>query len=227
MYFSIRIPLIIVACLSIAASAQGDIVISDQTFDSADWSTTFYSLSGSASSTVSQQTSGGNPDGYRRMTHTLVGISNIGVFHAYLPETYNPSASGAIQSLDYSQDQAQFFPPFQGAAIGSTPALRQDGIIYFGPSLEYTNLSWQTATLSDLTASDFSNAGLNPDFGATGSVIEFGYGRSNSNTGAGIYSTVHGIDNWSYTITQVPEPSSCGLLIGSLVAIGARRRRKI
>ena len=44
-----------------------------------------------------------------------------------------------------------------------------------------------------------------PDFSASGGEIQVGYGRSNSNTTAGVTSTtVHGIDNWRVVIVQAP-----------------------
>ncbi len=197
-------------CISCSINAQ-TVTINDTEFAAADWAATVTSSSGGATQSVSQPATGGNPGAYRHMTHVLPGNSNIVVVHQYLGASYNPSLQGAIDSVDYTEDHIQFNPPFAGAAIGASPALKQAGVWYFGPDLTFTTLNWQTANLTGLTQLDFTGpGGSHPDFTASGGEITFGFHRSNTNSSGGAkgtndikglgYSTNNGIDNWAYTI---------------------------
>ena len=197
----------------------GALTIADGNFDPANWTTTTIATTGGASHSVSQPATGGNPGVYRLMVHSLPGLSSIVVAHQFTGASYDPSVQGAISRLDYSEDQIEIDPPFAGAAIGAHPAVLQDGTWYYGPDLVFTNLSWQTVSLSGLTAADFSNAGVHPDFSASGSIIHFGFTRSNSNTGNSSTVTTSGIDNWSFVVTTAsttalsatpPSPSIYG-----------------
>jgi len=59
----------------------------------------------------------------------------------------------------------------------------------------------------------------------TGGVIHFGYSRSNSNGAGGTIDTTSGIDNWSFTVNQVPEPSLSALMFAACLLPGRRRRQ--
>jgi hypothetical protein len=180
-----------------------DVVIADDAFPGSNW-TTLVSANNGATSAESQA-AGGNPGTSRYMAHNLPSPSSIVVYHFYTAATYNPSVSGAIDSIDYREDQIEFSPPFFGAAIGARPALRQGGIPYYGPDLTYTSTSWTTRSLPGLTAASFSDGSTSPDFSASGGPIEFGYVRGNTNSpGGSFYVTQHGIDNWSYTLHTTP-----------------------
>lgn len=178
----------------------------DGTFDTAYWSTTVTNWGGGTES-EQQMLTGGNPSAYLQITHWVApGPSEIVGSHEFLGGSYDPSTAGAITSLNYREDQIEFNPPWPGAAIGAGPLLFQNGVIYSGPDLTFTSLSWQTAELRGLTATDFTAGGSHPDFSAAGGVIRFGFWRSNGNIGAG-YTTVSGIDNWSFTIiSENPRP---------------------
>lgn len=142
---------------------------------------------------------GGNPGGFRRMTHTLTkqtapDFVTLFVEHRFTGATYDPSKQGAIASLDYSEDH-------QSAASDEYTALLvvQNGVSYraeFPNNSAFPIGTWQTARLTGLRASDFTPAGLN--FSATGGPMTFGYVRGNS---ARFVTTItHDIDNWQVTI---------------------------
>lgn len=92
--------------------------------------------------------------------------------------------------------------------------------------------AWQNRSSTGLTTADFSPFFVlsHPDFSATGGVIEFGYVRTNTITGA-VGTVQDGIDNWSVNVTAspsgVPEPASVWLMgvgLAGLLGFGARRR---
>ena len=208
--------------------SRAELVISDAMFNPSDWSATVYSVSGTASHTDEQSLTGGNPGAYRRMSHILSSSGNIGVAHLFLADSFDPSTAGAIVSLDYRENRIEFNPPFTGAAIGASPVLRQDDVFYFGPSITFTNLSWDAVQLTGLTATDFTSISLeHPDFSTSGGLIHFGYARSNTSNSVVGVTTQHGIDNWSYTVHAIPEPGSFMItIVGALGALGFRHRRR-
>lgn len=197
--------------LTVAPAARAGFVIADATFNTADWSKTVRSTTGGATDTVQQLLAGGNPDAFRQMTHTLPSPSSISVVHLFLASAYDPSISGPITSIDYREDQIEFSPPFSGAAIGALPALRQDGVFYFGPDVTFSDLSWHSVELTGLTAADFGPIGNQPDFSSSGGVIQFGFLRSNTNVSVSqALQTQHGTDNWSVTVNSLAVPTLGG-----------------
>ena len=226
----------LISVLSAQNFASADtITIADGDFASVDWLATVSKTTGGATQTVTQANSGGNPGAYRSMTHTLPGPSSIVVIHQYLGMSYDPSTQGAIDFVDYSEDRIQFNAPFSGAAIGARPALLQDGNWFFGPNITFTNSNWQSVNLTGLTSADFvGSGGLTPDFSASGSVISFGYTRSNTNNNStSLIETNSGIDNWSFVLTTqpvsaVPVPAAVWLFgSGLLGLVGVARRRNV
>lgn len=221
---------LIVFSISTGALSADLVTIADSTFLPANWSSNVEFSSNGASESNEQRMVGGNSDEFRFMIHDLdPGPAQISVSHLFLGASYNPSVQGAIESLDYSEDQIEFDPPFSGAAIGALPALFQDGQIFVGPDITFSNLMWQTTALNGLTASDFNAGGENPDFSLSGGEITFGFVRSNSNTTSSGRITQHGIDNWRFTLhtTAIPEPASSGLLllIAASYAFSWRKRQ--
>jgi len=213
--------LVVGSCLS-AAAHGGAIVVSDGTFDPADWSVTVVSSVGGATETVGSSESGGNPGDYRTMSHQLPPFSSIAVVHIYEAFSYDPGALGTLSSIDYSEDQIQTVVPFPGAAVGATFAIRQDGEFFVTGDGTFTTTTWAGWTPTQWNESSFAN----PDFSETGAPIFFGYLRSNSNESGGGITNEHGIDNWSVELMPVPEPAHALLLMaGALVLAGAHRAR--
>jgi hypothetical protein len=190
---------------------------SDGTFLDANWTTTVEVKDGGGTASGFQVGSGGNPGAFRQTNISLnssSGSQNNGVWisHRMSGATFNPSLSGAIVSISYSE-ASLLISTVQACGI----AIRQGGVIYYGPSFLDT-YSWSTTTQPALTAANFDAlpAGVqNPNFSNTGGAIEFGFYRANS-TGVGSfgYSTQGGIDNWSVTVTYngpvATEPTAWG-----------------
>lgn len=182
-------------------------MIADTTFLNADWQSTVLWSQNGTTAIGGQFTSGGNPDSYRLMSHSMPHESAIGVHHVYVGESYNPQTQGAIAWIDYSEDRIEFNPPFWGAAVGALFLLQQGGRSYhlsLDPNNAFTDLSWTTKQRLRIKASDFrAISGAEPDFSAAGGEIHFGVLRSNSNTSVSIDSVItHGIDNFVVTVNR-------------------------
>jgi hypothetical protein len=179
----------------------------DGTFNDSDWTRAFQATGSPSSETAEQRPSGGNPDGFRFMTHTWGNGVQGAVFHLNKNAVYDPSTQGAIESLDYSADVIGFNT--SSGVFGDGLLLQQDGRLFIS---QFTAVrfpsSWQTKSASDLTSSSFLSldGGAAPDFSATGDRIAFGYIRTNTIPGAGT-TIAHGIDNWSVSVTNISTAS--------------------
>jgi hypothetical protein len=208
-----------------------EINFSDNTFNDSDWTIADHTVGAGGTSNASQLLSGGNPNAYRRITTVLnSGPSERRIFSFNFNSTaiYDPSVSGAIDSIDYSED-AKIFSGAQTIAL----ALRQGGNI-FNYSLvnTFVGTSWTSMNATGLIATNFIQAvpggfdpTLNPDFSATGSIIEFGFmrGRGTPNGPGPGATAIGGIDNWNVTVNSaqqatVPEPGSLSLLIAGMLS---------
>ncbi len=202
------------------------VVISDEDFADADWSYEIILEPVGSVYTAGQEVTGGNPGSFRKMRHLLTPThANLLVFNAFLPETYDPAVGSEIISLDYSEDAAMI----TGHIIGHSVALKQGDSVYRHAMAHHTGSTWTTWTETGLVASDFaklSGTGPgNPDFSGTGGPITFGYTRWLHSSDLDFE---HGIDNWSYTLNVVPEPSSALLWLigGAICPLAFFRRRR-
>jgi hypothetical protein len=169
------------------------------------WSANVFQIDGTASHTEGQQASGGNPGGYRRMSHTVgppagtSGASYIWVEHLYSGGSYDPSTSGEVCDVVYSEDQIDFSLPTQ---VMWGLIIEQGGQRFLArPTPQFNFAVWTPQGPYTLRASDFSPA-PGPDFSASGGAMTFGYFRANS-TSINPTSTntiEHGIDNWRFDI---------------------------
>ena len=186
----------------VAAACTSPLTIQDQFDSDAGWTATAITSGGSPTQSVSFQATGGNPGGYRQMQHVFTGASAIAVYHYYGTTTYDPGAQGAIDHINYFEDQIELNPPSPGAAVGTGFSMMQGGtrynIILRPPGGAFTNTAWETTLRVNLTAAAFP--GVN--FSSTGGPITFGYFRSNTNTGGGAVTLTHGIDNWRVEICR-------------------------
>lgn len=156
-----------------------------------------------ATDTATRETSGGSPDGFRKMDHMMPGHpegSRLTVYHLF-PQAYDPE-DGAVTHINYSEDRIQIDPPFATAAIGTGFFVFQNETRFTRPLTEgvFTSQSWETAEEDKLTPEDFIE-GL--DFSTSGPPIQFGFYRSNSHNPSDVDSrTTHGIDNWRVEICR-------------------------
>ena len=214
------------ACLNTASAA---VIISDSIFNDSDWDLTVTYEGQGANSIAYQVISGGNPGGYRRIVNSVYPLSppycQANSYSRRLGMSYSPQMQGAIASLDYSEDALNETNWGQGSC--TAPVIFQNGVIYPGPGSNTPDGTWTRHSLWNLTANDFSDGTGHPDFTATAPPLEFGFLRANSMPyypGGGGYTMLTGIDNWTFTITPVPEPAAFPLLVlGVLTVVRGRR----
>lgn len=230
------------ALASLAATVPAHAVVSyfDGIFNNSDWTLnviTNANGAGSASQGL-QFLSGGNLNEYRRVRNQLVATgSNAAIFGFHMNTTafYNPNTQGAITSIQYAEDSINFISNtiIPGNGQGTGLAILQGGTYYrlSTPALvmPFTSFSnWAPNSAGSISASDMwevtpsgtVNPFSNPDFSASGGIMQLGFWRGNS--GNGSYNTDCGIDNWNVHI--LPSPGSAALLgLGGLLA-GRRRR---
>lgn len=232
----------VVALFGVAGTAQASTTFFDGVFNNSDWSLTVLTNATGTGSTAQgfQVPSAGNPNEYRRVRHQLNVTGspfNGAVFSFHLNNSafYTPSTQGAITYIDYSEDSINFVPDtiVPGNGQGSGLLIFQNGKYYRQQNpllvMPYSGFaSWTANPAPGLLAADFAevtlagvvNAGSNPDFSATGTIMQLGYHRGNSGNSG--YDTDCGIDNWHVSI--VPEPATLGLIaMGGLLVL--RRRR--
>ncbi len=189
------------------AAPTGPVRVLFDDFEGADlWAATVgFTTNGSQHSAT--LAGGGNPGGQRRMTHVMPGTEDgennptqIAVLHTFTGGGWDPATDGPLSHVDYAEDQIEFEPPFDGAAIGTRFAIVQGGVTYLAginpPDNAYRNTDWQTARVVNLTPEDFVPA-PGPDFSADGAPMTFGYQRSNTSRGGREIILQHGIDNWT------------------------------
>lgn len=237
------------AILTVMPAGAATLTIADSTFANSDWTSQSLYDTGFTSVALSngQSFSDGNAAPFRSTSYSMVwsGVQTYGSVYAwsfYQGATFTPSSQGAVNTLDYTEDNKRIFADWSPAAVAANALLRQNGSVYIGPFYVFgPDQFWQTKSYSGLTASDFIEVNLggdgqlawnysaHPDFSATGSTLEFGYSRSNSYSFTS--SIGHGIDNWAYTLNYTPTavvpllPSAWLLGSGLLGLIGVARRR--
>lgn len=195
----------------LAVSPSPSIVFQDGDFAIANWQVTAISTppNNGATHTEDQSVDGGNPAVYRRMTHAFpANQQSLGVMNLSASAVYEPTVSGAILSIDYTEDCALFSagnPTFQ---VYPALLIEQAGRRYRPNALPTpcASSSWTTIWESaSLTAADFhlldgpacGTAEACPDFSVSAPPIRLGFVRfAMANTTP----TVHGIDNWKVTV---------------------------
>ena len=211
---------------SMGADAQTS-VVSDNTFLDANWTLTTF-VAGNPGSVVAGQSGGiGSPAPSRVVSDTVGPAPSVSTesvimgVSIYTPFTYNPGASGAIGTINYSEVAACTSGCF-GAGQSTGPALLQGGNYYVlipsiitGPGSAFANHSANGLTAADFglvavtTAGQLADPAVHPNFSASGLPIQFGFLRANgsSNGGAG-YTLAAAIDNWQISVFALAPPSA-------------------
>jgi len=212
---------LIIAC----SPLSGQTVISDSTYNSADWSVSVVTQFG-ASETHAQRLTGGNPGAFRYMEHILPAppglndLARVEVTHINVLDFYNPVFKGAIDHIDYAEDFRLLNLPWNQAFIVSYPAIRQSGRLFRTAGTKFLSVIgdtlWHSGSITGLKQNDFialDGSGDHPDFSVLGDALFFGFWRI-STRGATqppippnqnlVYQ--HGSDNFTVTIYTAPPP---------------------
>lgn len=134
-------------------------IYTDETFNNSDWDLTLITLGNVGSATGQQVASGGNLGAYRQVIDVVATSgdvsSSIFGFHRHIASVYDPGTQGAIQSLNYDEDNRTFADGFgDGQVTGA--AVRQNGQVYFVFNVTgLSNPDWQHLSNTNLTAADF------------------------------------------------------------------------
>ena len=205
-------PLLLSTVLLLAAltpSAQAQTTsFNDVNFFDADWTVTVEVLNLGGTATGAQVASGGNPGTYRRIDNTMnsaIGqpfANSVYAFNARTGATFAPASNGPITSIEYAESSMRTSGGQQACGL----ALRQSGVIYYGPSFLNPAAfgTWAPNSQATLTAAAFDALApgvQNPNFGVGAPPIQFGFFRANSTSVGGAGSTTTGgIDNWTVTV---------------------------
>jgi hypothetical protein len=197
----------LLAALAPSAHAQST-TFTDGTFSDVDWSVTVETLNLGGTAAGAQVATGGNPGSWRQIDNTLnsaVGQSfsnTVYDFHAKAGATFSPASYGPITSIDYAESSLRTAGAQQACGL----ALRQNGVIYYGPAFLNPAAfnAWAPNSQTGLAASTFDAlaAGTqNPNFGIGAPPVQFGFYRANSTSVGGAGGTTSGgIDDWSVVV---------------------------
>jgi hypothetical protein len=201
------------AVSQLAVSSMPGVVLQDGEFQLADWLVT-ESASPSQNGPVHTEeraASGGHPDAFRRMQHTMpAGPSALSVFHASQSATYDPTSLGAIYVIDYAEDCIMTSNSTSTYLVDSNLLMEQAGRRYAAVGPPYCQSPGWIALPPRLSfgAKDFvlidgpaCSAGEScPDFSGSAKPLRFGFVRHSQATAGVAGAIVHGIDNWKVTV---------------------------
>ena len=150
--------------------------------------------------TRSWRGSGGNPGGYRVMTHEFTATTSpnfVSIFVYHIFDFGGPDR-GPIDRIRYREDRIKLAPNTATSAVGSGAVILQNDVYHVAPLTggQFANSSWEKVEVV-LRASDFSPV---PNFASGAPPMLFGYLRSNSNRFPLVIE--HGIDNWRVEICR-------------------------
>ena len=212
----------------LASTSASAVQISDGIFANADWTASILAASGPPTRfSATQILAGGDPGSYRQTQQTYGGPGDILTGHIFTGAQYAPSTEGAISQITYSFD-LMLTDGGESGAVGYGLVILQNGTYYRQAGSTLTTIEpvrnvWVGHASSTLTTGDFSpilGIGAQPDFSTGGAPISFGYFASNGTADSQPTGTSSGIDNWSVTISAVPEPTSFAMLAAGLALLG-------
>jgi hypothetical protein len=233
------VSLLVIVPITITSALQGASVLTDSTFNLANYSESpVFGTSVSDSTTFSQCSTCGNPGQALQIDMTLPTGSDTGAIgFADNTFSYNPSTQGAILTIDASVDKNIItnIPIDPSDAFGNTfrPLIEQDGTFYLaaiaGPTFDGGTTGFNTISQSGLQASDFLSYDFttgtfgtaNPNF--AGDPILLGIGQIAQFSNASVdFTAIY--DNLSLTVNTVPEPSEFLPIMVALAGFAYARR---
>lgn len=228
---------VVFSSLTWCSQVQGAVVSHfDGTFNLSDWTLIDQSDGPSPSrSTAIQRSEGiGGIAKSRQIDLELVaGPSWIASFSGFNAAVHDPSIDGEIDSLSFSLLWATLFNSGNTSQLAF--AVLQDNTIYTVGTPGFTHVPPESPPQvfreisGEFVESDFLrviHADSSPDFSSSGSPIQIGFVNSQVDpTPFGFNATRMHVDNFSLSITIVPEPSPLVLLVlGSSLLRGLPRQ---
>ena len=240
MFLSLRLGALGIVALCAAASvASADVVFTDGTFNSANY-TANTPFESNISVTSSQCSSCGNPSQALQIIANTSNNNGSNYAQSFVNNTfsYNPGTQGAVLSISASVDKdiTVTFPGTLGNSFH--PVIEQGGNFYLA-SIVGTSLvtgptggttGFETISGSGLTAASFVQFDFatdafgtgNPNF--DGGPMLFGLAQLLGTNGDGTLTFVY--DNLSLDLSTVPEPTSLVVFGTALFGFGVIRRRR-
>jgi hypothetical protein len=234
---------LLVLCVGTAGSIRaGTIVFSDADFADSDWQIELFNFHTGGSTSAGQAATGGNPDAYLHVVHTVNAATDPGdnaaiyAFHGFNSAVLDPSVDGAIASVDFFWDMRSFPDVFGGGQF-TGPALRQGSNYYVSAGLAEglgTGQQWRSVSRIGLVAANYGliqdileiDPAQDPDFSASGAPITFGFFTALAGgLGGPGFSMSGGYDNWRVDVHTIPEPGLVVLLL--LAGIVAKHRQRM
>ena len=221
-----------------ALSAQANTLFKDTEFNYADYGVTTVASPG-VSPQLGQSLTGGNSGAFLSANTLVPAGSDTFISAGYITNrvyNYDPSASGQVASITYSMDDLinlqspnlnSNFLIYQGGNYfvhqQSVGAVQPNTWVHTGPvTLGASNFSLVT-DLAHLTV----DAAQHPDF-ATGSMLFGTYYYLKGTESADVINISRGFDNFSVSVSAVPENGTLTLfLLGLLPALGFSRLRRL
>jgi hypothetical protein len=218
------------------APASASVITTDNTFIPTDWSgvqsvQTIGLPSAASASTIPL---GGLAGPFRQLglfrqidlpsNRTIADIRPIG--------THDPGSQGPLVGLGYYAD---FMVQASAGMTGTWGfALRQNGTVYLNNTLFTIAPAWTPTTIVNQSATDFLNpvSSTNPDFTASGSLMEFGFFLRGVSFGLSSAGFNLGMDNlcvWDHNSgntcggATTPEPGTMALVGILLIALVTAR----
>jgi hypothetical protein len=227
----------ILAALSLSLCSQA---FASTSFEDTEFDITQYDVTTFQSKQVITTTSPatvGNPGSALQVLFSSLGGKSFGrAVFINKSFAYDPGVEGKIDSISFSSDNLIN----AGVPLGafSTNLLISQGgqIFQYGISLTTRENIYQYAQSIELLSTNFNlvtnfnssavtfDSSIHPDFSA--GLMNFGFYRHwVDNIGYGAHNTFQRLDNFSVTITSVPEPTSYTLALVSLITLAAIKRR--
>jgi len=214
------LPFVSTALLLLSAPLGAAVVqFSNGSFSGGDWEVVIQTAGDGGDGSGMRVGSGGHFGAYWEVSITVADTQEggesafVAVFSINTGAVYDPSVSGAIDTLDYAEDSLFISSTgLVGGGQAAAPALRQGGKLFTLPvalTFATPDDTWTPHQVLGLTESDFrtvASPNEHPDFSIKGAPIELGFYRANSQPAGNISGThVGGVDNWEITINQA-EP---------------------